>query len=240
MGALYESMLDRIAGIVDDGLDADGTNAVLEVLGATPMDVGVLAELMLYNETLPKAQEFPYTEHQRFLHFLWDVFDKLPICLAVTFAIPFRRLLAERMLKSCGRGVIIEENVRFNFPQCIELGDGIFFNRNVFLDSKGGIAIGDFVGVAENVQIFSHGHSEADHLERTYDKVVIGDYVKVYSGVTILPGVTIGDAAIVASGSMVTKSIPAGKVAAGVPAKVIRDRVTKGHEEEELGHIWLF
>ena len=235
-----QDIFTEIKALLDQGLDAARVNEVLHLLGGNPLDPGMLDELMLYGETLPKAQEYPCTKHERFLHFLWDAFDKLPACLGVTFSIPLRRLLAERLLGRCGKGVIIEENLRFNFPKLIALGQGVFFNRNVFLDSKGGIEIGDFAGIAEDVRIFSHGHSESDHLERSYQKVTIGPYVKVYSGVTILPGVTMGEASIAASGAMITRDVPPGMVAAGVPAKIIRERKTEGRTGDDLGHIWLF
>ncbi|THB71378.1 MAG: acyltransferase [Desulfovibrio sp.] len=237
-----KEIFQRIEAILDQdqGVDAAGVNETLGLLGGNPLDPGMLKDLMIYSETLPKAQERPYTEHERFLHFLWDAFDKLPACLCVTLAIPLRRLFAERLFGKCGKGVIIEENLRFNFPAFIELGQGVFFNRNVFLDSKGGIEIGDFVGIAEDVRIFSHGHSEAEHLERSYHKVTIGAYAKIYSGVTILPGVTMGEASIAASGAMITKDVEPGMVAAGVPAKVVRERKSEGRQGDDLGHIWLF
>ena len=233
-------LLGRIEGIIDAGLGVGEVNRVLEMLGGNPVDTGILESLMLYNESLPKAEEYPLSTQTRFLHFLWDAFDKLPLCLAVSFSIPFRRMLAERLFGACGKGLIAEENVRFNFAALIATGDSVFFNRNVFMDSKGGIEIGDFVGIAEDVRIFSHGHSEAAHLERTYSKVTLGPYSKIYSGATILPGVTVGEEAIVASGSMVTKDVPPGMVAAGVPAKVIRERSSQGRRGDDLGHIWLF
>ena len=94
--------------------------------------------------------------------------------------------------------------------------------------------------LAEDVRVFSHGHSESSHMERSYAPVTIGDYVKVYSGATILPGVTIGAQAIVAAGSLVNRDVPPNMVVAGTPAKVIRERRTGGRSGEELDHLWLF
>ena len=96
------------------------------------------------------------------------------------------------MFGACGAAFSAEENVRFNFAQLLRVGDNVFCNRNVFLDSKGGIEIGDGATLAEDVRIFTHNHSEASHLVRTYKKVVIGPYAKIYCGAVILPGVTIG------------------------------------------------
>jgi acetyltransferase-like isoleucine patch superfamily enzyme len=55
-----------------------------------------------------------------------------------------------------------------------------------------------------------------------------------------MPGVTIGNQAIVASGAMVTHDVPPNTVVAGMPARVRRERHTEGHKGEELDHIWLY
>lgn len=236
----FEAKLDAITTHVEAGLTPERVNEVLVLLGSRPMETEVLEHMHLYNETLPMAEQFPFTEHERFMHFLWDMFDKLPLCLVVPFSIPFRRMLAEHMFNPCGHGVIIEENVRFNFYKRIELGNNVFLNRNVFLDSKGGIVLGDFACLAENVNIFTHSHSEASHLERTYQPVRVGDYAKVYSCATILPGVTVGREAIVASGATVTHDVPDGMVVAGIPARIIRERDAQGRHGDDLDHIWLY
>jgi len=70
--------------------------------------------------------------------------------------------------------------------------------------------------------------------------VVICDYTKVYSGAMILPGVTIGEQAIVAGGAVVTKDVPPNAVAAGIPAQVTRQRRNEGRSKEQLNHIWLY
>ena len=240
MGATFDSRLADIAALLDAGPGIDETLAVLDLLESPPVSRFVLEEGKLYSETLPKGLDPPFTEAQRHLHFLWDYFDRLPLSLMVPFSIPLRRLLAERLFKACGMAFICEENVRFNFGQFLEAGDNVFFNRGCFLDTKGGIRLGDSVALAEDVRIFTHGHNEASHIERTYDPVTIGSYAKVFAGATILPGVTIGEQAIVASGALVTRDVPPGAVAAGIPAKVIRQRHTDGRSPEDLDHIWLF
>jgi acetyltransferase-like isoleucine patch superfamily enzyme len=240
MGKILNQRFEEIKVIVDKGLNAKGTVEILKVLDAPPYIRELVEELELYSELLPLGREHPFTAEQRYLHFLWDTFDKLPICLFANFAILFRRLIAEHLFKRCGTGFIAEENLRFNFGQNIEIGDSAFFNRNVFIDSKGGVAIGNYVGLAEDVRIFTHTHSEASHIVREYHPVVIKDYAMVYTGAVILPGVTIGEQAIVASHAMVTADVPPNTVVAGMPAKVIMERKTEGRTGEDLDHLWLY
>ena len=74
-------------------------------------------------------------------------------------------------------------------------------------------------------KIFTHGGGQVvRHIDPTFDafgKVVIGDYVYIGAEALIMPGVTIGDHALIAAGSVVTKSVPSGIVAAGNPARPI-------------------
>jgi acetyltransferase-like isoleucine patch superfamily enzyme len=220
--------------------DPEAVLGVLALIEAPPLEYDTVCRLSLYAETLPKAQEVPLTPAERHMHFLWDAFDKQPLSLIVPFSIPFRRLLARRLFGACGPAFTAEENVRFNFARLLRVGEGVFLNRNVFLDTKGGISLGDGVALAEDVRIFTHNHGEASHIERLYKPVVVGDYAKIYAGATLLPGVTVGNQAIVAAGSLVTHDVPDNMVAAGRPATVLRERRTEGRAGPELEHIWLF
>ncbi len=237
---IFDRKLEEIENILEAGLDSGGTRRVFGLLEGTGLSEGVLENLKLYSELLPLGCENPFTKEQRYLHFLWDAFDKLPLSLCVLFSIPFRRLIAGRLFGKCGAGFIAEENVTFNFGQRLNLGDFVFFNRGVYLDSKGGITIGNYVALTESVKIFTHSHSESSHIVREYHEVVIKDYAKIYTGATILPGVTIGEESIVASQSLVTHDVPPRTVVAGMPAKVVRERKTEGRTGDDLDHIWLF
>lgn len=240
MSSALGTRLREIQGIVDSGLDYPGTLIVLRLLGESNFSLEFLKETNLYSEYLPKAAEHPFTEEQRCLHFLWDAFDKLPMSLSESFAIPFRRLIARHLFKRCGKNFISERNVIFNFGQNLDVGDDVFFNAGVYLDSKGGITLGNYVCLTEDVKIFTHTHSESDHAIRTYQPVVIKDFAKIYTRSIILPGVTIGEQAIVASDSMVHHDVPPNVVVAGIPATVIRERKTEGRHGKELDQIWLY
>jgi acetyltransferase-like isoleucine patch superfamily enzyme len=240
MGTVINNKLEEIGAIIQDGLDTEGVLRILRLLDVSAYTKELIEDTTLYSEFLPLAREMPFTSEQRYLHFLWDALDKLPICINANFSILFRRLIAGRLFKRCGAGFTAEENFRFNFGQNLDVGDFVFFNRGVFIDSKGGVSIGNSVGIAEDVRIFTHSHSEASHIIREYKSVIIKDYVKIYTGAVILPGVTIGEQAIVAAHTVVTKDVPANMVVAGSPAQVIRERKTKGKSGDELDHIWLF
>ncbi len=240
MSQWFAAKLKTLAEILDHIEDPEAVRDAMTLLEVMPLESTSIARMMLYAETLPKAEEFPLTPAKRHLHFLWDVFDKLPLSVIVPFSIPFRRMLAERLFARCGAAFIAEENLRFNFAPLIEIGDGVFVNRNVFIDSKGGVTLGSGSALAEDVRIITHTHGEASHIERTYKPVVVGDFAKIYTGAVLLPGVTVGRQAIVAAGSLVVHDVPDNAVVAGRPAKVLRERQTEGRAGDGLDHIWLF
>jgi acetyltransferase-like isoleucine patch superfamily enzyme len=230
MGVTTAQELAAIERLLDGDLGPDAVSRVLERLGAPGFPVHVLPEARLYGDYFPKAAEIGVTPRQRALHLLWDAFDKLPLSVVAAFAIPFRRLVAERLFKRCGRDFIADEGVRFNFGQLLEVGDDIFLNRGVFLDTKGGVTIGDAACLTEWVAVFTHSHSEADHAVRSYSPVVVEPYAKIYSDAIILPGVTVGAEAIVAARSLVNRDVAPGTLVAGVPAKPVRERRSQGAE----------
>jgi len=239
MGATIAQELAAVERLLDGELGHAAVAQVLERLGAPGFPAHLLPEARLYSEYLPKAAPIGVTPRQRALHLLWDAFDKLPLSVIADFAIPFRRLVAERLFKRCGSDFIADEGVRFNFGQLLEVGDDVFLNRGVFLDTKGGVSLGDAVCLTEWVAVFSHGHSEADHAVRSYAPVVIEPYAKIYSDAIILPGVTVGAEAIVAARALVNRDVAAGMLVAGIPAKPLRARASEGRHGEQLDHVWF-
>lgn len=232
-------LLAEVEQVLDGDLDAASTGRVLEMLGSAPLPKGALDEAVLYEEFLPKAEEIGVSPRQRHLHLLWDAFDRLPLSAISSFAIPFRRLLGERLFRRCGRNFIADEGVRFNFGQNLIVGDDVFLNRDVYLDTKGGLTLGDSVCLTEWVAVFTHTHSESDHALRIYGAVEIRPFAKIYSAAMILPGVTVGEEAIVAARSLVNHDVEPRTLVAGIPARPVRPRECEGRHSADLDHVWF-
>ncbi len=114
------------------------------------------------------------------------------------------------------RGVNIGKNVY--------IGPEVMFDR-VFTDQ---IFIGDHTSVGDRTIITAHANIPSNtRLKKIYPRKVmqtrIGRGVWIMPNVTIAPGITIGDEAVIATGSVVTKDVPPRCLAAGVPAKVVKD-----------------
>ncbi|MDS0526714.1 sugar O-acetyltransferase [Clostridium sp. SHJSY1] len=138
-----------------------------------------------------------------------------------------REEILRKILKSMGKGVHFESNLRCEFGFNITIGNNFYANFDCVLLDGGGIDIGDNVLFGPRVGIYTSNH--AIHAEERvsggcYAKSVkIGNNVWIGAGVHINQGVTIGDNTIIGSGSVITKSIPSNVIAAGVPCKVIRE-----------------
>lgn len=150
-----------------------------------------------------------------------------------------REAILKKLLKSVGRSVHFEPVFRCEFGFNISIGNNFYANFDCVMLDGGGIEIGDNVLFAPRVGIYTSNHA-IDAAERAagacYAKPVkIGNNVWIGAGVHINQGVTIGDNTVIGSGSVITKSIPANVVAAGVPCKVIRE-ITEKDQTEFLDH----
>ena len=106
----------------------------------------------------------------------------------------------------------------------IKIGKNVFINAGCKFQDQGGIEIGDGALIGHGVVLATLNHDFAPENRSTLhpSAIKIGKNVWRGSNATVLPGVSIGDGAIVAAGAVVTRDIPAKTIAAGVPAKVIR------------------
>lgn len=111
-----------------------------------------------------------------------------------------------------------------DFGKNIRVGKNFFMNQSCTFMDRGGITIGDDVFIAPKVCLTTINHDfNPYNRQATFCKpIVIGNRVWIGINVTICPGVTIGDNAVIAAGSVVTKDVPANAIVGGNPAKVLK------------------
>jgi len=111
-----------------------------------------------------------------------------------------------------------------DFGQFIRLGKKVFVNSGCIFMDRGGITLEDGVFIGPNVNIITENHAEEPELRHNvYTKpILIKRNAWIGAAAIILPGVTIGENAIVAAGAVVTKNVPDNMIVGGNPAKVIR------------------
>ncbi len=107
----------------------------------------------------------------------------------------------------------------------ITVGKNVFINEGCCFQDQGGIEIGDDCLVGQQVVIATLNHDlKPTHRKDMLPKrVKIGKNVWIGAHATILPGVTIGDNAVIAAGAVVTKDVDSNAVVAGVPARKVKD-----------------
>ena len=145
-----------------------------------------------------------------------------------------RRELQKQMFGAIGDHVIIQQPVTIMRGRTVHIGDYCYFNSNTFFVDDYDIYIGDWVLFGPNVTIATTGHPVHPELRSTgamYSfPVRIGNNVWVGSNTVIMPGVTIGDNAVIGAGSVVTRDVPANVIAFGNPCRVRREITDRDKE----------
>lgn len=137
-----------------------------------------------------------------------------------------RRALLEDLLGAFGPGSTIRAPFHCDYGYQTTVGARTFANWGLVALDVGRITIGDDVQIGPNVQLLTATHPVEPGPRR--DKwegsapITLGDNVWLGGGVVVLPGVTIGRDTVVGAGSVVTRDLPAGVVAVGNPARVVR------------------
>lgn len=110
----------------------------------------------------------------------------------------------------------------------ITIGRRTVVNQQCCLDGRGGLTIGDYVSISAGVWILTDSHDMGDPLFReVLAPVTIEDHAWIGSRALILPGVTVGEGAVVAAGAVVTGNVAPYAVVAGVPARQIGTRTQR-------------
>jgi maltose O-acetyltransferase len=137
-----------------------------------------------------------------------------------------RRAVLSALFGAGGASVWMQPPFFCDYGENIHLGERVFFNFNCVVLDVCRVTIGDFTLLGPSVQIYTplHPLQAAARREKEYGKpVTIGSDVWLGGGAIVLPGVTIGDRAVIGAGSVVTRDIPADMFAAGNPCRVIRE-----------------
>lgn len=138
-----------------------------------------------------------------------------------------RGFCGKLMLKSCGKKVNIEKGAIFSARASLGDYSGIGINARI----NGTCTIGEKVMMGTDVVVITRNHAfdrtDIPMMDQGFEEerpVVIGNDVWIGDRVMILPGVHVGEGAILAAGAVVTKDVPAYAIVGGVPARVIKMR----------------
>lgn len=133
----------------------------------------------------------------------------------------------QNLFRSTGEGVVLTPPFYCDHGDKISFGNHFYANTDLTILDENYVTFGNNVYIAPHVSIYTAGHPIDAKIRNTdleYAKPVnIGNDVWIGGNVVINPGVTVGDNVVIGSGSVVTKDIPSGVIAAGNPCRVIRE-----------------
>src|SRR6266540_1504198 len=199
----------------------------------------VLSSLDPRNVTL-EPEYYAECEDERFqrvkaLLWLWYSFDRTPIGgQNVELGVRLRRLLAAHIFKRCGDNFKAFQNVEFSFGYNLEVGDNVVVHRNVLLDDRGGIILGNGVSISDYANIYSHTHSIVDQRDVTDAVTQLEDGVRITYHATVLAGVHVGEQGMVGAMAVATKDVRPYHVYVGIPAKSVRVKPNAPVEADNL------
>jgi len=151
------------------------------------------------------------------------------LTLKTTMHIPsrwLRRFIMGRLFRMrLGTGVTLYSGTEFRSPANISIGANSIVGNDCLIDGRRGLRIGRNVNISSGVWMWTlHHDMQSPDFAVVGESIVVHDRVWLCSRSTILPGVEIGEGAVVACGAVVTKDVPPFAVVGGVPAKVIGKR----------------
>ena len=211
-------------GLVSPGGDAPGTDTPATVTAAQV----TLLHLDPRNVTL-EPEYYHETDVEKYarvkpLLWLWEMFDRSPMGENTALGVPFRRILARRIFRSCGRNFKAFPYVRFTFGYNMEVGDDVVVHRHVLLDDRGGIRMGDRASVSDFANIYSHSHDIVDPKEVATPVTILGEGVRITYHATILAGVHVADDSMVGAMALATRDTLPHTVHVGIPAKAVKQK----------------
>lgn len=139
-----------------------------------------------------------------------------------------RKQILKELLGKVGEHYLIEQPFHCDYGSYITIGENFYANYNLTILDVNPVTFGDNVLIGPNCSFFAAGHPLEPELRKAgweFGKPIqVGNNVWFGGNVTVLPGVTIGENAVIGAGSVVTKDIPADCIAVGNPCRVIRKR----------------
>jgi maltose O-acetyltransferase len=137
-----------------------------------------------------------------------------------------RDIILRELLGAVGEQVTVLPTLRCDYGDHIGIGSGTFVNYGAILLDVAPITVGAHVQIATGVQLLTATHP-IDPVARRAGwesgaPITLGDNVWLGGGVIVCPGITIGQDTVVGAGAVVTRDLPAGVVAVGNPARILR------------------
>ena len=147
-----------------------------------------------------------------------------------------RRALLRLFGAHVGSGVIIKPGVRVKYPWRLSIGDNSWLGEDCWIDNLAQVSIGANVCISQGAYLCTGNHDWSDPAFGLMVKsIAVGDSAWIAAKALIAPGVSLGEGAVAAAGSVVTHDIPAYEIHAGNPAGLVKSRPIRRSSAATLG-----
>jgi len=158
------------------------------------------------------------------LVWFWRMFDRSPIALNHWLGFRLRSMLGRHIFKSIGRNVKIYHGVEFTFGYNLTLEDDVIIHNHVLLDDRGELIIRKGTSISEHAAVFSHAHDPVEACIIEHRRTEVGPSARVTYRSLVMPGVHVGQDAMLGAQAVATRDLEPHSIAGGVPARRIKTK----------------
>ena len=158
------------------------------------------------------------------LAWFWRMFDRSPVGLNHWLGFRFRSMLGKHIFKSIGRNVKIYHGVEFTFGYNLTLEDDVIIHNHVLLDDRGELVIRKGASISEHAAVFSHAHDPVEACIIEHRRTEVGPDARVTYRSLVMPGVRVGEDAMLGAQAVATHDLDPHTIVGGVPGRKIKSK----------------